>query len=678
MQFTRRRLLQRASFLMFLSVLMRRFSFAQVQPKRLARKDCFFGMHLDLHPVLADKELGRDITPELIANLIEQCHVDFIQYDSKGHPGYLGFPSTTGMSAPGIVKDSLAVYRKVTAERGVALYNHFSGVLDVLAVTRHPEWARVNSSGEPDKQETSLFSPYVDSLMIPELTEAAQNYNLDGSWVDGDCWAVQPDYGEASAERFRTATGISKLPVNSSDPGWHEFLDLQRQQFRRYVERYVSALHKAKPRVEITSNWMYSTFVPERPSIALDFLSGDVADQAPIRRARVEARYFAAVGKPWDLMSWGFETGDEFKFQSNKPVVALQQEAAVIIAQGGAFQIYYLPSRAGWVEEHLIDDAAAVGAFCRQRQLLSHHSRTLPEVGVLFSGRSLYRTGNKCFGEWDLEAMVPAEGSLDALLACGYSVDYVPDWATSERIADYPVVVIPDWKDIGPEHVAPLLSYVADGGRLMLCGAENARLFAKGLSVEFSGALFTSTRLLSGEIGFATLQGSWIAVRASAAQALAQSYPDADSRTDGLPMAVRLPAGKGTVVLCPGPLLSGYASASSPITLAVIRRAMAELASPMVAIENYPPSVEVVLRSKRGETLIHLVDTTGASVTGRFRHTGVVPQLGPLNVQIRLKNAPKKAVAEPGGAEITGRFQEGVWHAVLPPFHIHTILRIVT
>src|ERR1035438_8036391 len=77
-------------------------------PLRLPRKDCYFGLHFDLHPNSGDTDLGRDLTDEMVIRLLESVRPDFIQYDSKGHPGYLGFPSKTGMSAPGIVQDSLA------------------------------------------------------------------------------------------------------------------------------------------------------------------------------------------------------------------------------------------------------------------------------------------------------------------------------------------------------------------------------------------------------------------------------------------------------------------------------------------------------------------------------------------------------------------------------------------
>src|ERR1019366_759508 len=274
----------------------------------------------------------------MVSHLLESVRPDFIQYDSKGHPGYLAFPSDTGMSAPGIVKDSLAIWRRVTAAHGVALYNHFSGVWDGLAMTRHPEWARLGPDGKRHALETSLYGPYERGLMIPELTEVALKYDLDGSWVDGDCWAVNLDYCEAAQRMFREKTGIETLPKKPEDKGWNEFLEMQREQFRQYVARYADALHRAKPGFQITSNWMYSTYEPEHPTVPLDYLSGDLADKAAVRQARIQARYLSRCGKPWDLMSWGFESNEQFAHQSAKPAVELEQEAAIVLAQGGAYQ----------------------------------------------------------------------------------------------------------------------------------------------------------------------------------------------------------------------------------------------------------------------------------------------------------------------------------------------------
>ena len=142
-------------------------------PPRKRRADAFFGLHFDLHPGEHDTALGADTTEENVARLLERVRPDYVQYDCKGHRGYTGYPTKVGWASPGIVNDSLAIWRKVTAERGVGLFIHYSGVLDQLAVEQHPEWAAVDAEGNRDPRATSTFGPYVDELMIPQIREAA-------------------------------------------------------------------------------------------------------------------------------------------------------------------------------------------------------------------------------------------------------------------------------------------------------------------------------------------------------------------------------------------------------------------------------------------------------------------------------------------------------------------------
>lgn len=672
--------LTRREFLAATSAIALSHSAASIQssagtPTRLVRKDCFFGLHFDLHPTAQDKDLGRDLTDAMVSHLLDACHPDFVQYDSKGHPGYLGYPSKSGMSAPGIVQDSLAIWRRVTAAHGVAFYNHYSGVLDGLAVAKHPEWARVGPDDKRDPQETSLFGLYERELMIPELTEVALKYDLDGSWVDGDCWAVKPDYCDAAQREFLEKTGIELLPKKPEDKGWNEFLDMQREQFRQYVAVYVNALHRAKPGYQITSNWMYSTSVPERPTVPVDYLSGDLADQTAVRQARIEARYLSRCGKPWDLMSWGFEKDTQFRDPSSKPVVELEQEAAVVLAQGGAYQIYYNPTRAGWIDDRVIRTAAEVGRFCRKRQRLSFCSEGLPEVGVLFSGRTLYRTAGRVFGGWG-KAEAPAAGAVDLLLSCGYSVDLIPDWQAAECTAQYPLIVVPDWQDIGDEAAKTLTSYVAEGGKLLLCGAENTRLFSNDLNLRLTGTAQEHTYLVADESGFAQVAGTWIEIDASQPGIIANAYRTPDTRKDALPLAVRVNHGKGSVVACPGPITSAYGNATTPIIRSVVRRMVMPLYAPVVSLDGNYPALEIVLRKKNGQLLVHLINTEGTPVSGEFRHSGVVPRTGPIRLRIRLSAAPSKVVLEPDGIALLGDYEAGEWRGLLPDLHVHAIIRV--
>ena len=640
--------------------------FGQDAPARKRRSESYFGLHFDLHPSPQDPALGRDVSEEMVERIVSRARPDYIQYDAKGHVGWPGWPSKVSDPAPHIVNDSLAIYRKVTARRGVALYIHFSGVWDTKAITDHPEWARLDAEGEPDGRNTSTFGPYVDLRLLPQLREAATNYDLDGAWVDGECWSVAPDYGDAAAKAFREKTGLSYLPKKPGEPGWDEFLELNREQFRRYVRHYVDEIHGSHPKFQVASNWLYSTLVPEKPELPVDFISGDYLGNAAISTARLESRYMPQTGKPWDLMAWGFQQANSNSVgHIHKPAVQLMQEASVVLAQGGGFQIYYVPSRAGYFEESHIETMGRVAEFCRARQQWSHKSEAVPQIGVVFSKETLYRTANKLFGGWGKNTD-PARGWIDALLACQWSVDVLPDWKLSaEWLRQYPMVVLPDWSAIGDEVRRLLHEYAGAGGQLVISGAENMALFAGAIGVKLSGEPKEQAAFIGGGEVLANLKSVWQDIDAGPAQVLATRHPDHDTRKDGKAAAVYAAVGKGWITAVPGQFGRVFAATHAAPLRSLVKRLVGPRFQPLVEVEA-PPTVEVALRRKEGRLLVHLLNTTAMQVAGDYATTDFVPPVGPIRV--RLKAA--EVTVEPEGRQL--KVQNG--QVTLERLEIHSIL----
>lgn len=646
----------------------------QTEPPRLERKQCFFGIHLDLHPQKDDTALGRDVSEEMIEDFLARVKPDFVQYDCKGHAGYLGYKSSVGTPAPGIVKDSLEIWRRVTARRGVALFIHFSGVWDGVAVHQHPEWARVGPDGKPDPNITSTFGPYVNELMIPELKEASSRYDLDGVWVDGECWAVAPDYSEAAAAAFRERTGITALPRSKNDPGWLEFLELNRAQFRRYVRHYVDELHRARPGFQIASNWLYSTFVPERPELPVDYISGDYLGSGAISTARLEARYMAQTGRPWDLMAWGFTTTPGDAGIIFKPAVQLTQESAVVLAQGGGFQIYYEPTRAGMIDKRNTGVMARVASFCRARQKLSHKSETVPQIGVLLSTRSLYRTSERLFGSWG-SAIDPGRGMLDALVESRFPVDVIPEWKLDEAAAVYSLIVVPDWPDTGEAVKKTLTVYVAGGGRLLVIGAANAGLFADLLGARLAGSPARVSAFIPGDEVFAHAGGLWQALDPlPGTDVAALRFPTYGSERDGQPAAIVAKRGKGVVAAIPGPAGTIFAASHDAALRQVIRGVVRRIFEPVLSVEA-PHTVEAVLRRKDGAVLVHLLNSTAMQVAADYATADFIPFVENIRVTLRLPAKPRRVTLEPEGRPLAGEWKNGAWTGEVPRLEVHSIVR---
>jgi hypothetical protein len=635
----------------------------QTLTPRKKRADSFFGLHFDLHPNPADPALGRDVSDAMVEKLLAAARPDFVQYDSKGHVGWLGWPdSQVGPSAPHIVNDSLAIWRKATARHGVALYIHFSGVWDSQAVARHPDWARLDAAGKPDANITSTFGPYVDELMIPELREAATRYALDGAWVDGECWAVRPDYSPRALAAWKKETGYEEAPKNAQEPHWLAWLEFHRERFRRYVRHYVEALHESHAGFQIASNWMYSTLAPEEPVLPVDFLSGDYLGDAPISSARLDARYLAATGKPWDLMAWGFSTTPDATGHVHKSAVQLQQEASVVVAQGGGFQIYYTPSREGHFEDSAIAVMGKVGAFCRERQAFSHRSQTVPQVAVVFSKESLYATENRLFGGWG-GATPPAAGWLDALLDSQYSADVLPDWKLDAAAAAYPVVVLPDWPATGEKALSAVKRYVEQGGTALVGGAQNV---AWWLASE--GAPSEQPAFVGGGEVLASMGGTWLDIAPSAAMTvLEKRYGTMDTTREGQPAAVAVKLGRGTAVLAPGPIGALYAASHAPAVRDFVRRLLRGRFTPLAEVDG-PPSIEVALRRKSGKLYVHLLNLTAMQESSEYKANDFVPEVGPVRVRFP-HGAPRSVRLLPGGGELRAPY-------TIDRLHLHAALEV--
>ena len=644
----------------------------QSAPPRPNRQDCYFGMHFDLHPRDTDTALGRDVSGEMVERFLDRVRPDYVQYDYKGHVGFIGYPSKVSAHAP-VVKDALAIWRAVTARRGVSLYIHFSGVWDSQAVKEHPEWARVTPDGKPDERQTSTFGPYVDERLIPQLKEAITKYDIDGAWVDGECWATNPDYCEAASKAFQARTGIASPPKKAGEAGWQEWLELNREQFRAYLKHYAGRLHEFRPEFEIASNWLYTTYVPERPDLPVDFISGDYLGNACISRARLEARYLAQVDKPWDLMAWGFQSGRSNPVGPiHKSAVQLQQEAAVVLAQGGGFQIYYQPTRAGYLDDRHVGVMERVARFCRDRQALCHRSETVPEIGVLFSKHSLYACAGKLFGGWGAHVDA-ARGVVDALVDNQLCADVIPDWKLAEAAGKYALIVVPDWPDIGEEARDTLLGYARNGGKLLLIGAENTALFRDALQVRFTGAAARASAYIPGREVFADVSGLWQDIEAGGAQVLATRYPAFDSTRDGSPAATMATLGAGRIAAIHGPLGTVYAQTHAPETRHVIGQIVRQVHPPAVEVEC-PPVIEVVRRRQGGRNVLHLLNASGMQLASDYGAIDYVPPAGPIRVTLRLPERPRRVTLEPGGQELKGAWRDGAWTATIPRLDLHAML----
>ncbi|HEX5026142.1 MAG TPA: alpha-amylase family protein, partial [Agriterribacter sp.] len=465
-----------------------------LQAQQTTGKERFAGLHFDFHAGITDSGIGKTFTPEMIDSLLSMVKPDFIQVDCKGHPGVSSYPTKVGHPAPAIEKDILKIWRAVTEKYGVPLYVHYSGIWDNEALKAHPEWARYNADGNPNVNATSLFSDYKTELLIPQLKELATSYHLDGVWVDGDCWMLSPDYSPASKGAFTKETGISAVPGKKDDPYYFEWMEFNRKKFRDYITLYADEVHKVAPNFKVTSNWSFSSMMPEPVDVPVDYLSGDVAGSNSIYSSAFESRCLALQGKPWDLMSWSFAWKNNAK--ATKSVLQLQQEAAEVLAMGGGFQTYWQQNRDGTPEPYQFRKMQEIVAFCKERKAFTFNGAMVPQIGILYSTYAWKRIPND--GLYNADGQEAMKGVLNMLLDSQLPAEILMDHQLKGRLNKYPLLIIPEWTHIDPAIREQVLDYVKQGGNLLIIGAEAIQDYANELGVRISSPMLEKTAVFAG------------------------------------------------------------------------------------------------------------------------------------------------------------------------------------
>ena len=644
------------------------------KPKeKLKRADCFFGVHFDLHASEDITDAGKTLTPEMIDTFLTKVKPDFIQIDCKGHPGISSYPTKVGFHVKGFEKDPLKLFREITEKNKVALFMHFSGVWDGKVVSEHPDWAIIKANGELSTQKTSFFSPYLTTYMIPQLKELS-DYGVDGAWIDGECWAVEPDYGEASVQRFTKETGITEIPKKSSKY-YPEFMEYTRSLFREHLKKYIDAIHQYNPAFQITSNWAYSSLMPEKVTADVDYLSGDVTPQNGVYRSAFEARCLAPQGKPWDLMAWGFSWNGGKMPMNVKSSVQLEQEAAQIMAMGGGVQFYYQQNRDLSIKPWLATTLSEIATFCRARQQFCHKAKAIPQIALLYPTASYQKNAPVPYSYSTLKL----QGALNLVLDGQHPVEILMEHHLRGKMEQYPMIIIPECDYLEATFIDELKRYARDGGNLLIMGTETAKLFEKELGIKSLGDIKEDQSFIASSDKIGAIRSSLLSVELQpGTKAVANFYTGSDFRDKGKLIAASVnDFGNGKIAGVYFNAGSNYIDYKSPVLRDFISDLITKLFPDQVVNVSGSHLVHVAVNQLNNKMYVNLVNIAGEHSNPSAVAYDEIPALKDLKVSIKTIKRPARIVLQPEGKDLKFDYQNGVSKVVVSNLPIHSILEII-
>ena len=641
------------------------------------RKDSAFGLHFDFHASPAPgKVVGKTLKEEDIREICRTIRPDFVQIDCKGHPGWASYPTRCGNAMPEILGDPLALWRKVTREEGVALYMHYSGVMDYKYSGEHPEDTAVRADGTLANGIARMLGGYADNLLIPQLKELAGVYGVDGVWVDGECWATCVDFHPDNIAAFEKEYNVSlegKLPANPGDHYSEEYREFCRDLFRRYVRYYTDAVHAEYPDFQIASNWAYSDHMPEAVSANVDFLSGDFNPWNSFNVARYAGRALAQQNHTWDLMAWNFRAQN-----TNKPggvpkhPIQIMQEAATVLAVGGGFQNYITQYPDGAPRMEQIRRMKPVADFVRAREPFCFRGKAVHEAVILLSQFDRSHEATGLFNRTGYDRVV---GLTSLFCDAGQSVEIAGEHTLRGHCADYKLIVLPELAvGLDPAMIAELLEYVKNGGSLLLTGPNTCRIFQK------AGLPFTvDADDRSGQWRWVSLDHEEVGMLRDAHTVTAENaetvvwYGDAERDTT-LPGGVIVPYGSGRIGVLAADIGTQYGDCTQFLHRYAVRAMCQKLYYPAVVIEQARGMLELTELRKNDRLYIQLINANGNHASMASATEDFLPPVVDITLSIALDRAPQALILQPSGKTLPFEYRDGRAYVTVDRVDIHDIV----
>ncbi len=612
-------------------------------PKR--RENCFLGIHFDFH-AMPDEVVASYFCPDVLSEMLDRIKPDFLQVDTKGHPGLSSYPTKSGTQAKEIKHDVLKFWREETRKRDIALYGHHSGLYDINVCSLHPDWSIKNADGTIDNEFVSPFSPYVDQILIPQLKELALDYELDGAWIDGECWGSLVDYSDyAQNAYYKKFKNHAPRPDDEDYEAYREFC---REGFRKYIKHYVTEIKKIRPDFQITSNWIYSPYMSEKATVEVDFLSGDYSCANAVISGRHCGRYLAARNMTWDLMAWGqnavpctWQTANRSTKEENQ----YKQEASIIVALGGGFQFFNIGyCGGGYVQRWALPIWEKTAEFCHERQIC-HGAKPYSNIAVMVPYEVTPKNMRNLYSTWSKPALTSFNTWLSALCDIQLSPCVVfESELDSTDLSDYSLIVLPNNSSLLPDAKNVLEKFILNGGTVVT-DIDSVGFFDEITKIK------TSKR--SEELKYLAYDGALAAFKADIlnisgdlenyGELYSKNYLENDSKK--IPSAFITPYGSGKIVSMNYDFTKAYSHNVTTVIKKWLRGLIDTLNIPCFVNVKGSSFIEVVTTKKNDDLLISLINLSGDHRLPNVRSYNEILPIYNINVSIDKK---KDVFLEPG------------------------------
>ncbi len=453
---------------------------------------------------------------------------------------------------------------------------------------------------------------------------------------------------------------------------------MHRQIYREFVHDTAEMIHDINPNCLVAFPWAYRKGMPEQPDPGIAYLTGDIGNG--VAGLSEAAHWYDSLGMPFDLMT----LVPVLPYRNKpKPREQITQEIAIIIANGGRYSAWDIPTRESRLFPEIAESLGQVVApFLRERQDYCLGTERVPEVSLLNSAAAHYAAT-----ESDERVFVvpddQIDGACDTLSRLHLNYEMLGDWQLREQQVNSPLLIVEDPAALTTETVDAVIEFVQDGGDVLMTGrglvhdTRLRQLFGISDIVVPNDAEELVVQL---EDTTAQFENHLFRCTLSSAERILDVEDNLGQRH---PLLVSNSIGEGNAFYAAIALLSRQKHTVVPESLQRDVLAAVLPSEARVVNTDARETVEVVLRRKDNQYILHLVNRSEGDremyegPEGQAPRVTNIPAASACRVSIRVPAKPSIVTLQPQGELLREWvFTNGRLETNVPEFAIHQIVVI--
>ncbi|WP_256760979.1 family 10 glycosylhydrolase [Cohnella sp. WQ 127256] len=431
-------------------------------------------VHIDFHMPEFPRESITNFNAQEFVSEFVRAKVNVIGVFTKCHFGNAFYDNTVGHKHSGLKEDFFGEVLTEAKKHDIKVIAYYSLGTDAHAVLHNPDWYQVDEKGQVRGSEGTVWelpcinSPYREELVIPQVKEITEKYEMDGYLFDIPYIHNHYCFCSYCKKKFQEEYGQALTP---------ELLETNRElvigfgidSAARCMKEIYDVIKKIRPEVLVNCNGAWRMGEPASVNATSDYGLWESQPSATgsFLGHSIRARHIRTLDVPVQIMTVRFTEG--WGLMSCKTSEQLKFEFSCIMANGGIINIGDQVMPDGSLQSGVYDIIGEAFSFVEEREAFCIGAKSVRHTALIADNSSNWyhdKDDSATFGA--AKMLIEGHHQFDI-----YYNDEFPD------LTGYKVVVLPENVKLSAQSIDRLDIFVREGGLLLAEGAATYSREAK-------------------------------------------------------------------------------------------------------------------------------------------------------------------------------------------------------